>query len=421
MNRFRMISFNRKVALGIGSASMLLAALAAPLAWWVARENAEEAIVAMAVEESERLLQHEPFRPQGPQAQEHAQAATRALVGGLFDIAELYAIDGQKLAEAATPSGATLEQDLPTHRIPGYTEPYYESWQLAPDRWALRVFVPLRLGAQQTISGYFEGVRLVPRWQREQIRNDALKVALMVALAALVCGAALYPVVIRLFTENQRQARELLESHITMMEAMGRAIARCDSDTGTHNYRVAWMAASLGEAVGLHGPRMQALIAGSFLHDVGKIGIPDDILLKPGRLNEHEMAIMRTHVTMGEEIVIGAGWLEGGREVVAGHHEKWDGSGYPRGLAGEDIPLVARIFAIVDVFDALCARRPYKPPMDLAAALEVLTDGAGRHFDPHLLKVFMGLAPQFHQIIIKADEAHARTLLEQMVHKHFGL
>ena len=416
-----MISFNRKVALGIGSVSLFLAAMAAPLAWWVARGNAEEAIVAMALEESERLLRHEPFRPQGPQAQEHAQAAVQALVGGLFDIAELYAADGRKLAEAATPIGDTLEHDRPQHRIPSYSKPYYESQRLAPDRWTLRVFVPLKLGEQGVIHGYFEGVRLMPRWQREQIRNDALKEALMVSLAALICGAVLYPVVIRLFAENQRQARELLESHITMMEAMGRAIARRDSDTGTHNYRVAWMAASLGEAVGLHGSRMKALIAGSFLHDVGKIGIPDDILLKPGQLTEHEIAVMRTHVTMGEEIVTGAGWLEGGREVVAGHHEKWDGSGYPRGLAGENIPLVARIFAIVDVFDALCARRPYKPSRDLPAVLEVMTEGAGRHFDPHLLKAFVGLAPRFHQAIIKADETQARALLDQMVRKHFDL
>lgn len=93
------------------------------------------------------------------------------------------------------------------------------------------------------------------------------------------------------------------------------------------------------------------------MHDVGKIGIPDTILLKPGRLSEDEMALMRTHVGMGEDIVTGAGWLEGGRAVVAGHHEKWDGSGYPRGLAGEDIALVARIFAIADVFDALCSWR----------------------------------------------------------------
>lgn len=415
-----MNSFKRKVAFGIGSVSVVLAGLSIPPVWWLARENAEDSIVSMAVEESRRLLRHDAFRPEGAQALLHAQAAARALVGGLFDITEIYSAEGVLMAEDMTATGHTIEKEIAPHGPPAYQFPFYESQRLPGDRWVLRVFVPLR-GDNQAISGYLEGVRLVPDWQREQMRSEALRVALMVALAALLCGAALYPVMIRLFADNQRKTREVLESHISMMEALGRAIARRDSDTGAHNYRVAWIAATLGEAVGLHGSRMQELIAGSFLHDVGKIGIPDAILLKPGRLNEDEMLVMRTHVGLGEDIVTGAGWLEGGRAVVAGHHEKWDGTGYPRGLAGEDIPLVARIFALADVFDALCARRPYKEPMPLEAAMQVLTEGSGKHFDPHLLKVFSGQAQHIHATIINASEEQARTLLEVMVRKHFSL
>lgn len=107
-----MISFNRKVALGIGTVSLLLASLAAPLAWWTARENAEAAIVSMAVEESRRLLLRDPFRPEGAQAAAHARAAAQALIGGLFDIAEIYSATGDKLAEETTPPGAALERDL---------------------------------------------------------------------------------------------------------------------------------------------------------------------------------------------------------------------------------------------------------------------------------------------------------------------
>jgi HD-GYP domain-containing protein (c-di-GMP phosphodiesterase class II) len=187
-----------------------------------------------------------------------------------------------------------------------------------------------------------------------------------------------------------------------------------------HNYRVAWIAATLAEAVGLHGSRMQELIAGSFLHDVGKIGIPEAILLKPGKLSDDEMRVMQTHVGMGEEIVAGAGWLDGGRTVVAGHHEKWDGTGYPRGLAGEDIPLVARIFAIADVFDALCSRRPHKQPLPLDEAMRVLNEGSGKHFDPHLVKVFSEWSAAIYQALVNASEADARTLLEIMVRKHFA-
>ena len=416
-----MMSFNRKVALGISTVSVLLAALAAPLAGWISRENAEDTIVAMAVEETRRLLQHEPFRPEGAQAQDHARQAAQALIGGLFDIAEIYSAVGVKMAEEMTATGDAIEKELQSHGAPRYQQPFYESLHLPGDRWVLRVFVPLRSSPDPAITGYFEGVRLVPPWQRELIRFDALKSALIAALAALICGGVLYPVMIRLFADNQRKTREVLESHIAMMEALGRAIARRDSDTGAHNYRVAWISATLAEAIGLHGNRMQELIAGSFLHDAGKIGIPDAILLKPGKLDADEMAIMRTHVGMGEEIVTGAGWLDGGKEVVSGHHEKWNGTGYPRGLAGEDIPLVARIFAIADVFDALCSKRPYKLPLPLDEVMKIIQTDSGSHFDPHLVKVFSGLAEQIYETTAHASEEQARALLEVMVHKHFGL
>ena len=415
-----MISFKRRLAIKIGSVSVLLAGLSVPPVWWIARENAEDSIVSMAVEESRRLLHHEPFRPEGTQAQPHAQAAARALVGGLFDIAEIYSAEGVLMAEDMTATGRTIEKDIAPHGPPAYEFPFYESQRLPGERWVLRVFVPLR-GDQQTITGYLEGVRLVPDWQREQLRTEALRVALLVALAALLCGAILYPVMIRLFADNQRKAREVLESHISMMEALGRAIARRDSDTGAHNYRVAWIAATLGEAVGLHGSRMQELIAGSFLHDVGKIGIPDAILLKPGRLTDDEMIVMRTHVGLGEDIVTGAGWLEGGRAVVAGHHEKWDGTGYPDALRGEAIPESARIVAVADVFDALSVKRPYKEPWPLESAMQVLAEGSGKHFDPHLVRVFSDLSQHIHRSIINASEDEARALLEVMVRKHFSL
>lgn len=134
-----------------------------------------------------------------------------------------------------------------------------------------------------------------------------------------------------------------------------------------------------------------------------------------------EKEIMRTHVAMGEEIVMGAGWLDGGREVVASHHEKWDGTGYPHGQVGEAIPLVARIFAIVDVFDALCSRRPYKEPIALAAVMEILQQGSGTHFDPNLLKTFSGLASDLYRTTVDTSEFAVRSLMEGMVRKHFGL
>jgi len=206
-----------------------------------------------------------------------------------------------------------------------------------------------------------------------------------------------------------------------MMEALGRAIAKRDSDTGAHNYRVAWIAARIAEEMGVEGSAMQSLIAGSFLHDVGKIGIPDAILLKPGRLDETEMAIMRTHVTLGEEIVRGMGWLDGAHEVVAAHHEKWDGSGYPRGLRAEAIPLAARIFAVADVFDALCSKRPYKEPLPFEQVLVMIQADSGRHFDPAVVSTFCKIADEIRARLVDGSETTARTLLEACIRRHFAI
>ncbi|HQC80275.1 MAG TPA: tripartite tricarboxylate transporter substrate-binding protein, partial [Accumulibacter sp.] len=128
-------------------------------------------------------------------------------------------------------------------------------------------------------------------------------------------------------------------------------------------------------------------------------GVFNSVLLKPGSLTTDEFAVMRTHVALGVEIIEGSEWLREAREVVECHHEKYDGSGYPRGLAGEEIPLVARIFAIVDVFDALTSHRAYKTEVPLEMALSNIRQGAGSHFDPRLVAVFEGIASRIHAAI----------------------
>jgi len=415
MNRFRRSAFLR-----IAAVTVTLSALATPVAWWVSRANAEAEVVAFAHEESRRLLASaNALDLTGSGAQAQAALAARLLVGGLFEIVEIYSASGLKLAEEVTHRGHGVEPALPKHGRPAYTQAFHESLKLSDGRWVMRVMVPLQADGGRPITGYFEGVRLIPDWQRAQIQSDALAVALMVCLAALVCGGAIYPVVVHLASENERRARQVLESHIAMMEALGRAIAKRDSDTGTHNYRVAWMAARLGEALGLQGEAMQSLIAGSFLHDVGKIGIPDAILLKPGRLTDAEMDTMRTHVAQGQEIVQGAGWLEGAADVVASHHEKWDGSGYPRGLAQTDIPLAARIFAVADVYDALSSKRPYKEPLPFERVMAVLAEGRGTHFDPAVLACFEAMAAGVRDTLERLDEAGIKRLMADTIERHF--
>lgn len=416
-----MNTFKKRAARRIAAISLLLAFVSGPLAWLISREIAEENMVSLAMEESRHILgDRDSFTlPAEKQLPLRADEAALAITGGLFDIAEIYDADGRKLAEASTPAGEAIESLLPKHGRPNYRTPSYQSLKLPEQGWVLRIFVPLEGRDADRPAGYFEGVRIVPEWQKEELMRGALTMALIVAAASLLCGLTIYPFVVQLSAENSRRAEALLESHLSMMEAMGRAVARRDSDTGAHNYLVAWIAAGIGEALGLERPAMQALIVGSFLHDVGKIGIPDAILLKPERLDAEEMAIMRTHVAQGEAIVAGIGWLNEAATVVAGHHEKWDGNGYPRGLSCEGIPLAARIFAIADVFDALVSRRPYKEAMPFAAAIDIIRHDSGSHFDPALAEIFLKIAATLHARLQGCDEAECRRLLDEKVRHHF--
>lgn len=419
-----MDSFQIKTARRIALVSLALACISSPVAWWMEREHAEDAAVAMAIEESQRLLAQHPEAFSGdPRLMAGSgQKAAMALTGGLFDIAELYDRQGSKIAESSTTKGELIEGQVPSHGRPGYQSSFYESLELPGGAWALRIFVPLQ--GEQTpgvpdVRGYFEGVRVIPEWQRRQMLSGAMTSAMLVALAALLCGAVLYPVVVHLTAENRQKARDILRANISMMEALGRAIAKRDSDTGAHNYRVAWIASRIAERLGLKGEQMQALIVGSFLHDIGKIAIPDAVLLKPGKLTDEEFDLMRTHVHQGEEIIGSIEALGPASEVVCAHHEKWDGSGYPRGLKGVGIPLSARIFAVADVYDALSSRRPYKAPMAFDDVMAILQQGRGHHFDPGVMQVFEPMASEIFQRLSAADETQCRQLLQTQLERYF--
>lgn len=408
----------------IAAVSVLLATIASPITWFVSRERTEDSVVALALEESKRMLNlHDELTLIGPDAASQSTLAAQSITGGLFDISEIYDAQGRRLAEASTADGKAIQEELPSYLPPRNRSVAYESLKLRDGRWALRVFIPLHARGVETtpLSGHLVGLRIIPSWQKKQIPLNSMTVALVACLASLLCGAALYPVVINLYADNRRKSKEVMDSNISMMEALGRAIAKRDSDTGTHNYRVAWIASQLGERLGVSGRNMQALLAGSFLHDVGKIGIPDAILLKPGKLTPEEFEIMRTHVQLGEEIVKGMGWLDGAKAVVAGHHEKWNGTGYPRKLAGKEIPLSARIFAVADVFDALCSKRPYKNSMTFDEAMTIIRRDAGTHFDPVIVRAFDEIAPAIHETIFDICEEDARALLEEQVRTYFGV
>lgn len=175
----------------------------------------------------------------------------------------------------------------------------------------------------------------------------------------------------------------------------------------------------LAEAIGLDAHTIRALIKGAFLHDVGKIGIQDHILLKPGRLTPEEFEEMKTHVGHGLDIVGRAAWLADATAVVGGHHEKVAGTGYPNGLAGDAIPVTARIFAIADVFDALTSRRPYKEPLGFDEAMNILDQGRDSHFDGRLLDAFAQIAPALYAQFANTGDDSAHEALRQITDRYF--
>ncbi len=215
-------------------------------------------------------------------------------------------------------------------------------------------------------------------------------------------------------TEVQRRTRELAAIQDVTILAMASLAETRDNETGNHIRRTQHYVRALATALKDH-PRFRAqldehvigmLYKSAPLHDIGKIGIPDRILLKPGRFEPHEFEIMKTHTTLGRDAIQHAEdqlgmpveFLKYAKEIAYGHQEKWDGSGYPQGLAGEAIPMSARIMAVADVYDALISRRVYKEGMPHEKAVDIMREGRGSHFDPDVLDAFLGILGEFQRI-----------------------
>ncbi|MGA9164912.1 MAG: HD-GYP domain-containing protein [Thiobacillus sp.] len=251
------------------------------------------------------------------------------------------------------------------------------------------------------------------------LQRDLWKAVATAIAIVLVTAAILYPVILRLMRRVTALSASLLDANLEMLSVLGSAIAKRDADTDAHNYRVTIYSVRLAEAAGLDVKTMQTLIKGAFLHDVGKIGIPDHILLKPGKLDEAEYAQMKQHVAHGLDIVRRAAWLADAEAVVGGHHEKFDGGGYDGKLKTDAIPIVARIFAIADVFDALTSHRPYKDALSFEASMEIVERDRGTHFDPLLLDAFAGIARPLHEALTRHDDDYAHQELQRIVTRYF--
>ncbi len=192
-----------------------------------------------------------------------------------------------------------------------------------------------------------------------------------------------------LFNDLQRSNTELAIAYDATIEGWSRALDLRDKETEGHTQRVTEMTLRLARAFGLTEEQLVHVRRGAMLHDIGKMGIPDTILLKPGSLSDEEWVVMKKHPTFANELISSIRYLKPAIDIPWCHHEKWDGTGYPRGLKGDHIPLVARIFAVVDVWDALISDRPYRKGWTYEEALEYIQSQAGTHFDPKVVELFL--------------------------------
>jgi len=191
--------------------------------------------------------------------------------------------------------------------------------------------------------------------------------------------------------EIEKATQALLSREEEMVFRLSKALEYRDNDTNDHTFRVAKYSRMISERLGLSQQECRSIYLASPLHDIGKVAIPDGILLKPGLLDDDERVIIKTHAEIGARILRGSAsdLIKLAAQIAEGHHERWDGKGYPKGLSGEAIPLCARIVAIADVFDALTTERPYKKAVPVAGALAILEAERGRHFDPACLDAFL--------------------------------
>jgi putative nucleotidyltransferase with HDIG domain len=202
-------------------------------------------------------------------------------------------------------------------------------------------------------------------------------------------GALLYWMISRDLHRLRAVNRKLLDGHAQALRVLVSAMDIRHRETGDHSDRVTRMATGLARLVGVHGEALRNLSFGALLHDIGKLALPDSVLIKPGKLDDEELAVMRQHPQLGHELLQRVDFLRGASEIPYSHHERWDGGGYPQGLRGEEIPLAARIFSVVDVWDALITARVYKPAWPESEVLEYLLEVAGRQLDPGLVALFL--------------------------------
>ncbi len=419
------VSLRRRILGRLLPVAIGLAAVASGGIYLLERRSIDQRIFSLALEQTRGLAIHlgsldEPGRPDYDRVRARLKdhVLSEQIDEGHFVAIEIYDLSRRKVVEAIHPGFPPVERAVDSqHLVPDPAEPYAHAWLNLDGVSYVQVLAPLQLAGKRV--AWFDGTfRVDPAVMGKMNRELAISV-LLVALVVLATALALYPILLRLNGDLLRLTDDLAYANMGMLAALGSAVARRDRGTNAHNYRVTIYSIHLGRVLGLDHEQIRGVIKGAFLHDVGKIGIADAILRKPGRLTPQETTVMQAHVRYGAEIVGKFEWLKDALDVVQCHHERFDGRGYPAGLVGEQIPLAARIFAVVDVFDALTTRRPYKDAIPLDETLRTLEEERGTRFDPAVLDAFLALAPELHMLVSGADELKLTRMLDRLLIHYF--
>lgn len=330
---------------------------------------------------------------------------------GTLQMAHMHDSDYEHAAEVAA------FMNSPSRRLPQTDQDYHEVVSIGGSTHVY-VVVPLKTSDGQVVA-FARGMFALSQAAFDQIYQRIFTVVGLTIALIIATGLLLYPIIAGLLGRLEQLSSRLLDANLEMIEVLGSAIAKRDSDTDVHNYRVSIYSVRLAEKIGLDRNAIRSLIKGAFLHDVGKIGTSDNILLKPGKLDDREFEIMKQHVQHGLDIVARSEWLADASTVVGFHHEKFDGSGYNEKRSAREIPLNARIFAIADVFDALTSERPYKKPFEFDQAMQILAEGSGSHFDPDLVDAFGEIAESLYRDYANRDDDKPRSDLAILVNEYF--
>jgi len=411
------------VALRLAGVSVVLAILLGAIAYVVEAGRVENVAVNLALraashyDDTARRLLASGDRVELERWLRHFLAETPFIGVRLYDAQRRLAGETSEFAAQGTDNPIANAAARHAHDFPRSGTRHANRLRIGSEE-IVQIVLPL-IRSDGGVDGYFEGAYRVPVEAQLALHHRVRDAALAVPAIVLLAGLALYPVILLWHRRALRLSDDLLRANLELLQLLGSAVALRDSDTAAHNYRVTLYAVALAEKMGLAIPQIADLIAGALLHDVGKIGIPDAILLKPGTLTEEEFVLMRQHVSLGLGLLREAPWLSGAMAIVAGHHERFDGQGYPERTNGDAIPLSARLFAVADVFDALTSQRPYKAPMSFRQAMDILAKEAGAHLDPVAVAAFSEIARPLYEQIGAADQEHLRGLLREILDRYF--